>query len=503
MGFLLTLLVAGQTPAWGEEESVALAPWRLAIDGSSAGRLKGKGSESTLSVQLDRVAGRDPSKVAAMSAPINLDSKFEYSLSFQAKSATPRQVDLLVADKESAGTTLAVKETYSLTTSWSSCLYFFRPNKNDPAGEIRIELGASDADVDLKEIKLTRRPVVASALNATSKRAPDRWTLAMPADSKGEVIEDSSKNVSVHIDKNTSKEPWEINIHRAGYQFEAGREYLVRFRARASQARTIEFLALRDRAPWTHVFPREEISITTEWQEFEFPLESEEGEPRGMVEFILGASDADVQIEAFEVTASTMEPSVDVFRFRRRHWQLALSDQNRARLIRPQHGGSVYRVEIDQAPTLERWHINLMYSPIKIINARDYLIRFRVRAEGERVISFRLDETATGKNLGLLKLIPIGSSWQEIEIPFRSRADASDSRLIFELGGSDIDVELSNITLALEPPSVINLDRTRTVLVNVLAVSAAIAVVAYLVGRDFRRRKQLADQAAASGAKRL
>ncbi len=215
MGFLLTLLVAGQTPAWGEEESVALAPWRLAIDGSSAGRLKGKGSESTLSVQLDRVAGRDPSKVAAMSAPINLDSKFEYSLSFQAKSATPRQVDLLVADKESAGTTLAVKETYSLTTSWSSCLYFFRPNKNDPAGEIRIELGASDADVDLKEIKLTRRPVVASALNATSKRAPDRWTLAMPADSKGEVIEDSSKNVSVHIDKNTSKEPWEINIHRA------------------------------------------------------------------------------------------------------------------------------------------------------------------------------------------------------------------------------------------------------------------------------------------------
>ncbi len=502
-GSLLTLMVAGQAPAWGEDESVSIAPWRLSVEAPSVGRLKGKESESTLSVQIDRVAGDNPSTIVALSEPIELDPKFEYSLSFQAKSAAPRVVDLLVLKEEPATSPLAAKGTYSLTGSWTSYLYFFRPTQSDPAGQIRFELGSSEADVDVKGFKLTRRPIAEPLAELAS--APYRWSLGVPAESKAEVLEDRTLTgtVSVRISKNTSKEPWELNIHRAGYQFEAGREYLIRFRARAARSRTIEFIALRDRAPWTNVLPPEEIPITTEWQEFELPLESVEGEPRGMVQFNLGASDVDVQIEAFQVAASEVEPTIDAFRFRRSNWQVALFDKNSAKLIRPLHGGSVYRIEIDRAPTLERWHINLMYSPIRVIDARDYLIRFRVRAEGERVISFRLDETATGKNLGLLKLIPIGSSWQEIEVPFRSRAETNDARLIFELGGSDIDVELSNITLALEPPSVMNLDRTRTVLVNILAVSAAIVVVAYLVGRDFRRRKHLADQAAVTGAKRL
>ncbi len=501
-GGLLALMVAGVPPALCEEESVSLAPWRLSVEAPSAGRLKGKESNSTLSVQIDRSGGDNPSTVVALNEPIELDPKFEYALSFQAKSAAPRTLEVMAIPKDSPTMPIAERRTYSLTGGWTSYLYFFRPSQSDPAGQIRFELGASEADVDMRGIKLTRRPIQTSLEKMTaSARLPYRWTLGVPAESKAKVTED--RTVSVRIDKNTSKEPWELNIHRAGYQFEAGREYIVRFRARASQARTVEFIALRDRAPWTYVLPPEEIPITTEWQEFEFPLESEEGEPRGMVQFNLGASDADVQIEAFQVTTSGDEPTIDAFRFRRSNWQLALYDKNRARLIRPLHGGSVYRVEIDQAPTLERWHINLMYSPIRIIDARDYLIRFRVRAEGERIVSFRLDETSTGKNLGLVKLIPIRSSWQEIEVPFRSRGDTNDARLIFELGGSDIDVELSNITLALEPPSVMNLDRTRTVLVNILAVSTAIVVVAYLVGRDFRRRKLLADQAAASGARRL
>lgn len=277
-GGLLALMVAGVPPAWGEEESVSLAPWRLSVEAPSAGRLKGKESNSTLSVQIDRSGGDNPSTVVALNDPIELDPKFEYSLSFQAKSAAPRTLEVMAIPKDSPTMPIEEKRTYSLTGGWTSYLYFFRPSQSDPAGQIRFELGASEADVDMRGIKLTRRPIQTNLETMTaSARLPYRWTLGVPAESKAKVTED--RTVSVRIDKNTSKEPWELNIHRAGYQFEAGREYIVRFRARASQARTVEFIALRDRAPWTYVLPPEEIPITTDWQEFEFPLESEEGEP--------------------------------------------------------------------------------------------------------------------------------------------------------------------------------------------------------------------------------
>jgi hypothetical protein len=496
LAMMLPGLAGGQE---ADEEVVSLPPWSLRLDAPSKGRLRGNSSGSAVGLQLDRVETPNADEVALFSEPVPLEPKFEYTLSFKAKASAPRPVKLAVVTNDPSALSLADPMTLELSTAWTSAIYFFRIQGAEASARIQMILGQSSASVDFKEIKLTRRPMADPVPQLA--QAPPRWTLGMPPGFEGRVSQDRTKQetLSVQTNQSTPKDPWQINIVRAGYTFRAGQEYVARFRARAAQPRVVEFLARRDRAPWTMVAPPEEIPISTQWETFELPFECLADEPRGMVQFNIGQANTPLQIEGFELFELPPPENLDQFQFRRNTWRVACFEGNEAKLIRPIHGGSVLRIQIDRAPTLERWHVNLIYAPVKVADARDYVLRFRVRAEGDRVLSFRLDDSKSGESVGLFKLIPVSASWQEIEVPFRSIRESNDARLIFELGGSDIDVEVSNVTLAQAPASVMSLDRTRTFLVNILAVSAAVLVVAFLVGRDFRRRRQRAEQAAALG----
>jgi hypothetical protein len=482
-----------------DDQALSLQPWTLRLDPPSVGRLKSKPDPTAVSVQLDRVAVDQDWKISLWSDNVSLEQGFEYTLTFQAKSAAPREITLFAASMNPPHQLLSPAATYSLTPRPTRFAFIFRPKATESAARFQISLGTSEADLDLTEIRLVRRPTPPELPELVN--APPRWTLSAPAEARARLTEDSNRlgTLGFSIEKDPSQHPWELNIHRAGYSFDQKKEYVARFRARATQNRTTEFLVLRDRAPWTLATNPELIPLTTAWQIFEIPFSPAKSEPRGMVQFNLGGSNAAVQIENFELTESRLDQEIDQFRFQRNIWNLSVNEDNKARLERPIHGGSAFKIEIEKATTLERWHIGFLYSPIRILEARDYLLRFRARAEGNRVISFRLDDSKTNNSLGLFKLISIGSSWQEVEVPFRSIGETNEGRLLFELGGSDIDVELANITLQLEPKGVISLDRTRSVLVNILAVSAAIVVVAFLVGQDFRRRRLLADEAARAG----
>jgi hypothetical protein len=487
---------------FGEEsldQPIPIEAWTLQVPAASMGRFSKPPRPTAVGVQLDRAMPEEDWKISLWSNTFGIEIGFEYTLTFDAKSAAPRPITLFAAQSNAPYRLISSATSFDLKGNWTSYAFRFRPSASEPAGRLQISLGASEADVEMRDIKLERRAIPPTLPERAN--SPPLWTLSAPAETRAKVAEDRNElgTLSVEIGQDTTKNPWEMNVHRAGYTFDAGKEYVARFRARASEARQIEFLALRDRTPWTLVAAPEAIPLTTRWEDFEIPFSPIQNEPRGMVQFNLGGSAAGVQIERFDLAETKPDQDIDQFRFLRNAWSLTVAPENRAQLERPIHGGSAFRIRIDQALTLERWHINFLYSPIRIIEARNYLLRFRVRGDGDRVISVRLDDSATGNSLGVFKLIKITPSWQEVEIPFRSLGETNQARLIFELGGSDIDVELANVALRIEPRSVISLDRTRTVIVNVVAVSAAVGVVALLVGRDFRRRRRRANELAESG----
>ncbi|MFC1618135.1 peptidoglycan DD-metalloendopeptidase family protein [Patescibacteria group bacterium] len=84
---------------------------------------------------------------------------------------------------------------------------------------------------------------------------------------------------------------WQIQLKQTGFPLRAGREYQVKFHARADIDRTIRVVACQEEEPWGDYGLAESIILDTDWREFTLPFTATDStESNSRLSFFLGGS---------------------------------------------------------------------------------------------------------------------------------------------------------------------------------------------------------------------
>jgi sulfatase maturation enzyme AslB (radical SAM superfamily) len=129
-------------------------------------------------------------------------------------------------------------------------------------------------------------------------------------------------------------------------------------------------------------------------------------------------------------------------------WWLRLDGGNEAALVLPGEESNVVRVAIQKSTRSAPWDIQLNRATVRLESNRRYIVSFRARAERPRPLTFGVARAAEPwDNLGLYKDVSLTPEWQEFQVGFGPTPDAAYARIHFDLGDSDISVEMAAVGL--------------------------------------------------------
>jgi len=162
----------------------------------------------------------------------------------------------------------------------------------------------------------------------------------------------------------------------------------------------------------------------------------------------LDATVADGDIAIGDVTKSQKKPvEAPSASARPTQWRLVATKDYPAVLTFPDTMPDAMRVEFGTLPTLEPWRVRLASQPTEVRADAKYRVAFRIRADKPREVIFTVREAQEPwANLGLYGRIPVTDQWQSVTREFTAKADASNALFSFDLGGSDIAVEIADVS---------------------------------------------------------
>jgi hypothetical protein len=107
--------------------------------------------------------------------------------------------------------------------------------------------------------------------------------------------------------------------------------------------------------------------------------------------------------------------------------------------------GGAMRVEIQRRSEGPAWHVQLLGLPIPVAKNHRYTVSFRARSDTPRSISLlAVDSSGRSNPLGLAHQVDLLSEWREFRFEFTAMRDDDAARLRFNLGASDVAVELTD-----------------------------------------------------------
>lgn len=279
----------------------------------------------------------------------------------------------------------------------------------------------------------------------------------------------------IEIGHRVPGENWQIQLALRSFRVEAKKQYTVRFMARADKPRTLSFGAGQDHNPYNNIGLYQTVSLTTEWQPISTTFTANLSDPNVKLHFDINEHEAAVELDqiTFDAPANPLPPppaptppkppapsrpgaapSPAGPVVEREQWMLSTSLGAMAQLIALDDKDAL-RVAIGRAPAdLKR--IQLVRWTTALQKGAKYKFSMRIRADGPRTIVLALVGVQNPPDLlGLHEKIELKPDWQTIEREFEATADAPSGTLRIVLGGSDVDVEVSQISLTHDGKSIL------------------------------------------------
>ncbi|NHV99730.1 MAG: hypothetical protein HA496_08835 [Thaumarchaeota archaeon] len=98
------------------------------------------------------------------------------------------------------------------------------------------------------------------------------------AQASGRVVEENGGRILEIKVTRPGSESWHVQFNQPGLRIREGENYLVRFRAKADKTVSVSVSLVQAHEPWRLVSQRVEVSLTTEWKEYEVALVASESE---------------------------------------------------------------------------------------------------------------------------------------------------------------------------------------------------------------------------------
>jgi len=106
------------------------------------------------------------------------------------------------------------------------------------------------------------------------------------------------------------------------------------------------------------------------------------------------------------------------------------------------------RVTIKALPKRVPWHVKLWAAGFQITDSHRYVLSFRARSDAPRRIACAVGQNAEPWGLvGLYADVDLTAEWKGFECPFIATMKQSNARLFFDLGTSDVAIELADVVL--------------------------------------------------------
>lgn len=134
---------------------------------------------------------------------------------------------------------------------------------------------------------------------------------------------------------------------------------------------------------------------------------------------------------------------------RAQRWSLSiLHEQSAASLRFPDPKGDAVRVAIERAGTRAAGHIQLAYRGVNLVAGERYVLAFRARSDGPRMIRFGVAQASPPwRDLGLYRDVETIGVWRDHVLEFRAASTEPDARVIFDLGDDEPSVDLDAVAV--------------------------------------------------------
>ncbi|MFO0946584.1 MAG: carbohydrate binding domain-containing protein [Planctomycetota bacterium] len=415
--------------------------------------------------------------------PIALKAGQHYVLRFHARADQIRGVQATASLATPPWTNLGMNQELRLGPEWRVCTARLVASKDENNAQLQLNFGGSAVPVTISNLTFEPAP------NLATDFSPPQWDLrlAKGADADFLLPVDQPNLLRVApVSTNMQKESWHVAIVRRGMVFKEKQRYRFSFRARAEQKRPVAVSAGTASPPWKNLGLNRPFSVGTEWSSYSATFTSPEATTDGQLQIALGESDSPIKLSDFKFEEISPDEGKT---FDSAEWQLAVNPPCVAELRNDSAAKDKLHVEIDKIDELQMpWHIRLTRGGIAVRANTKYTVRFKARAQAPRGIVVTVSQGhPPSKNLGFHRLITLSNQWEDYQFRFEPEFDEKDAQIEFNLGNSDIDLELDDVKVDGTEPTNVTVDRRYAYLVNIGGIAVwLLAVAAFLLWRARR-----------------
>lgn len=378
----------------------------------------------------------DPSRREAIQlvrGPIHWAAGENYTLSFWARADEPREIGFFLGQSQEPWEMLDDYRAFHLTTEWQYFRIDFRPESSQDLARMVFDVGNSGAAVDLAEPLFAVGRVQQNEVHLHGRsQASVGFNPERP-----EVI-----RVEASAPPSTDADPTDIQVVTHRLAVEEGKDYTISFRARGEKPTTMGACVIQDGEPWLAMGIYELVRLTNTWRVYRYDFMAQ-GTCEARLHFDLGRTGSPVEI-ADVVFAKRLPRSAQVHR----------SEGVLAALEFPPEQPGLVRVQMDRAEGHLPEHLQVYWDEISLEKGRRYALSFWGRSDQPRTIHAAISRgEEPWDGLGLyqrLELTPIG---RDFYYELVAKDDAPLARVHFDIGGSNVPVEIADIRLRVGPTS--------------------------------------------------
>jgi hypothetical protein len=129
----------------------------------------------------------------------------------------------------------------------------------------------------------------------------DSWLLELSEGGRGDMKVDG--DAIVFHTTETDGTNWHVQAYQTGIDLKNGKDYVIKFKAKAPEATELLVLGVINEDDWHEVGLHEQVESTPDFKQFEFPFTASDVAPNNnRIGFILGADKGTVSIKDLTLT---------------------------------------------------------------------------------------------------------------------------------------------------------------------------------------------------------
>lgn len=344
-----------------------------------------------------------------------------YTISFWGRAAAHRVMGVSLCQTVEPWRNLGRYFETHLTKDWQPFHLDMVATETDTNGRLLIDLGASELAVELADIVFShgwtpmRRLSCHEGAQAAISYAPER-----PNAVRIDVVRPGSRGSA-------------IQYVAANFPLVADEHMTVSFRVRSDKPRSLGFCVGQANDPWKPMGIYRAVNADANWQVIRFDFRSTaSGEAR--LYFDLGGD-----ATAVEIADPIVYASADRIK------TIATHNGAQASVDYPLDQPGVTRVTITKLANKEPNDIQVFQGGVSMTAGRRYAISFRLRADRARRVSFCAQQAVEPwSGLGFYHRVEATPAWKTFYFEFVATKDDDNARVTFDVGASDIAVEIAD-----------------------------------------------------------